>query len=274
MIKITTIVLSSLLLFVTVDLLAQCADEANIYSFEYEGESYEVVKENQTWENAAACALERGGALAEINSQSEQDAVYDGVLSAGIDVGNTIAPDGGGASYVWLGGNDLLEESKWMWDGANGGGGTHFFQGTYPNGQPVDDAYVNWGNEPDNWGNQDALGLAITNWPLGVAGQWNDVAADNQLYYVIELMPDGMDEQKQTDVIIYPNPVNNLLFVKQTQVSKFEKYDIYNTTGQLKYSGCLSGDNDKINVGNIEHGFYVLKLYSQDGNITNARFIK
>jgi len=274
MTKITTITLSTLLFFASVSLLAQCADEANIYSFEFDGTAYEVVKENQTWVNAAACASERGGFLAEINSQEEQDAVYGGVLSAGIDPENTIAPDGGGASYLWLGGNDLVEESKWMWDGANNGDGTHFFQGTYPSGQPVNGAFVNWGNEPDNWGNQDALGLAITNWPLGVAGQWNDVAADNQLYYVIELEPEGIDEQKRTDVIIYPNPVDDLLFVKQISVSKFEKYNIYNTSGQLKFSGYLSGGIEKINVETIGPGFYVLKLYSQDGNVTNARFIK
>ena len=209
--RITTIALSALLLFISVNVLAQCADEANIYSFDFEGLTYEVVKENQTWVNAAACAVERGGFLAEINSQAEQDAVFNGVLSAGISVENTIAPDGGGASYLWLGGNDLVEESKWMWDGINSGEGAHFFQGKYPNGQPVDDAFVNWGNEPDNWGNQDALGLAITNWPLGVSGQWNDVAADNQLYYVIELEPEGIDEQKRTDIQIFPNPSGDVI---------------------------------------------------------------
>ena len=30
------------------------------------------------------------------------------------------------------------------------------------------------------------LGIALNDWPLGVAGQWNDVDIDNSLYYIIE----------------------------------------------------------------------------------------
>ena len=37
---------------------AQCADDANVYSFEYDGRTYQVVRENRTWIDAAACAVE------------------------------------------------------------------------------------------------------------------------------------------------------------------------------------------------------------------------
>ncbi|MCB0282270.1 MAG: T9SS type A sorting domain-containing protein [Calditrichaeota bacterium] len=162
-----------------------CADSINIYTFTYKGKKYEVVKENKTWADAAACADARGGILAHINSQEEMDSIFYYVNLAGISTSQTKAPDGGNASYIWLGGNDLIEEGKWVWDGSNYGMGVQFWQGTNL-GSPVDSLYNNWGNEPDNFSDQDGLGLALTNWPRGTAGQWNDVNAANQLYYLIE----------------------------------------------------------------------------------------
>jgi hypothetical protein len=54
----------------------QCADAANITSFTYNGTTYEVIQENQTWANAAACAVERGGHLIEIDDASEQAMIF------------------------------------------------------------------------------------------------------------------------------------------------------------------------------------------------------
>ena len=33
---------------------------------------------------------------------------------------------------------------------------------------------------------QDAGGIALANYPRGLAGQWNDVVATNSLYYIVE----------------------------------------------------------------------------------------
>jgi hypothetical protein len=165
---------------------AQCANPSNIYSFVYNGKSYEVVKENKTWVNAAACAVARGGALMEINNLLEQNAVFTEIdLNAGITVSNTVAPDGGGGAYVWLGGNDLSVEGNWIWDGNNDNVGPQFWLGT-STGSVVGGLYNNWGNEPDDFNGQDALALSLNGWPLGVTGEWNDVDHTNTLYYVIE----------------------------------------------------------------------------------------
>ncbi len=170
----------------------QCADETNIYSFTYNGNTYEIVKENQSWTNASSCAVERGGFLAEINDISEQNAIFSELnTNASIVVSNTIAPDGGGASYVWIGGNDLNTEGNWLWDGDNDNIGEQFWLGNF-SGSSIGGLYTNWGSsgygsEPDDYGaGQDGLGLAITDWPLGNSGQWNDISHSNSLYYVIE----------------------------------------------------------------------------------------
>ncbi len=162
-----------------------CASSENMVSLNLLGVDYEIVKENLSWSEAAACAVELGGHLAEIGSQAEQDGLFAQLNQAGILAENTVAPDGGDASYVWIGGNDLAIEGDWIWDGDGDGDGVQFWEGT-ASGEPVGGLYNNWGNEPDNWSNQDGLGLAITDWPLGVAGQWNVVDAGNMLYYLIE----------------------------------------------------------------------------------------
>ena len=47
-----------LFLIVTTDSSGQCANSSNIYSFIYNGHSYEVVRENKTWLDASKCAVE------------------------------------------------------------------------------------------------------------------------------------------------------------------------------------------------------------------------
>jgi hypothetical protein len=173
-------------------LSAQCANNANIYSFVYNNKTYEVVKENLSWSDASACAVQRGGKLAEIDSQAEQTAIYTQLASyASITVTSTRPFDGGGAGYVWLGGTDRVREGAWIWDGENTGSGTQFWQGLSAanGGSTMGGLYTNWGNEPDNYGGnpgQDALAIALSNWPLGTAGQWNDLNEANKLYYLIE----------------------------------------------------------------------------------------
>lgn len=173
--------------------VSQCANSSNIYSFTYNNKNYELVKENKTWEEAAACAVARGGYLSEINDISEQNAIFNELSNnATITTSNTTAPDGGNAAYVWIGGNDMLTESSWAWNGDNNSTYTLFWYGTF-DGNAIGGLYNNWGKgsigllEPDDYlNNQDALGLALTNWPNGSSGEWNDLNKDNTLYFLIE----------------------------------------------------------------------------------------
>lgn len=169
-----------------VNILAACvADEDNVIEFEYNNKNYEIIKENKDWVTAANCAVSRGGILVEINDQAEQDEIFLQLGNAGIINANTVAPDGGGGAYVWIGGNDAQNEGVWVWDGGNENVGPQFWQGD-ATGNPVGGLYNNWGNEPDDFGTQDYLGLSLDGWPLGVAGEWNDITLLNELYFVVE----------------------------------------------------------------------------------------
>jgi len=139
--KATTLNLMLLMLLPSIPAMAQCAAANNVYSFTHNNKTYEVIRENKTWAEAAACAASRGGYLAEINNAAEQQAIFESVSAANIDPGETIAADGFG-SYVWLGGNDLSTEGLWALNGDNDDQALFFWQGD-ASGAPVNNRYNN-----------------------------------------------------------------------------------------------------------------------------------
>ena len=158
----------------------------DVYKFNFGAKKYEIIKANATWSEALSCAVERGGYLTEINSDGENNAIFEALKDASLDKNKNIAADGGGASYIWIGASDLKEEGKWIWDHTQ----QQFWEGN-ATGSSTNDMYNNWGNEPDDFGGQDCLGIAITEWPLGSgslgqSSQWNDVKCRNTLYYIVE----------------------------------------------------------------------------------------
>jgi hypothetical protein len=174
--------------------------------FNFGGHSYLIVKQKKNWVAASADAVSRGGYLVEIGSKAEQDAVWQAIRQSGISTGYTQVPDGGGAAYIWIGANDGTTEGGWIWNGANKSGNIPLFWLGNHTGSAVAGSYVNWGgtskeslNEPDDYthtthspNGQDAAAIGLTEWPsgssspLGIAGEWNDIAVTNEIYYVVE----------------------------------------------------------------------------------------
>ena len=152
------------------------------------GKEYRWIKERKTQAEAEAHAEGLGGHLVVINSAAEDDFVYSMVRGASLS-GLGTASDGGGVSYVWLGANDARVEGAWNW----------------VNGDPF--TYTNWGRaEPDNYLNQDGLGLGLQNWPsgssgssaFGLAGEWNDIDRSNRMTFIVELpLNQGNEETEE-----------------------------------------------------------------------------
>lgn len=239
----------------------QCpTNSANIYTFTTNGIKYEIIKEKLSWVNAAACAVTRGGKLSEINSQAEQDTLFNRINMAGITASNTVAPDGGGASYLWIGGNDLSTEGKWIWDGDNQGAFTQFWQGT-ASGNPIGGLYNNWGNEPDDYNGQDALGLAFTNWPLGIAGEWNDIKETNLLFYVIEYSgTSSVSEIKSNDFLVYPNPVFDILNIECNETATDLRFCITDIHGNILLQSILTNAKNTIDISSLSPGIYFVDI--------------
>ena len=167
----------------------------------FNGHGYGLFVNNLTWSSARSSALSFGGYLAEVNDVGENNFIKsilnDELSSLSSDSSfdyqdisltflyeDTVAPDGGGSAYVWLGGSDESLEGSWIWDKSN---------------QTISITREEWGSgtrgsEPDNNnGNQDYLAFGLENWPFGSSpagfgefGQWNDISGSNELYSLVE----------------------------------------------------------------------------------------
>lgn len=248
-------------------LIGQCAIPTNIYTFSYNGKNYDIIKENKSWIDAAKCAVERGGVLIEINDSLEQNAIFNELVSnANITHSNTVAPDGGGGAYVWIGGNDIATEGTWIWDGDNDGSGAQFWMGDR-NGRPVGGLYNNWGDEPDDSGGQDGLGLSLNGWPYGKAGEWNDVDNTNTLYYIVEHPSTlSINDFNLSKIKMYPNPVVDFLTIETKEMDLFN-IEILNSLGQKITATRLNSNSGSeiIDLSYLKNGIYFVKINLQNG---------
>lgn len=273
MIKISLTFILALVLMTK--LFSQCADTANIYTFTYNGKTYEVVKELKTWGDAATCAVERNGYLVEINDVNEQNAVYNAIINgAGVSPTYTSISNGGGIAYVWIGATDQQTEGTWLWDGNNDNIGINFWTGQgvngAGNGSAISGAYYNWGgtssgtpNEPDNYGaGQDNAAIGLAGWPagttmLGNASEWNDIDGSSLLYFVIEknTSTDIPEERSnlQEDMNIYPNPTNGILNID----FDYNIVEIYDLSGKL----LKQFDNKQvIDLSDLNNYIYLMRI--------------
>jgi hypothetical protein len=275
----------------TIEGRSQCASSSSIFSFSYDGKDYEVVSEMKTWDSAAACAVERGGYLVEINDQNEQTAIFNAIINAGVSPTYTSIPNGGGIAYLWIGATDNSTEGLWQWDGNNDNGGINFWnsqgQNGSGNGSPVGSLYHNWGgkstsfvNEPDNFGSgQDYAAMGLTGWPsgttmLGVAGEWNDIIGFNLLYFVIEkdITSSSHLDVNQTMLNLFPNPCSNSISIEGIKPSEGFYYEIFSITGKL-LSGSSLINTTIINTENLQQGMYFLRI-QYSNKIETLKFIK
>jgi len=272
-----------LVLLGTIELFSQgCANQANIYTFTYNGKTYKIIKEQKTWAQAALCAVEMGGYLVEINDMNEQEAIYDEIITgAGISPNYTSVQDGGGVAYVWIGGTDQSIEGTWWWDGNNDGNGTSFWIGEGAagagEGHAVSGAYANWGGtstgtckEPDNYGGlQDAAAIGLRGWPggtgsLGIPGEWNDINMANTLYFVVEKNnTSGLNNKNTSDPVrFYPNPVKDELTIKTNhEGNTIKTATVYDLSGNEVMNHEVQSKNTcTLHLGHLAAGTYEVKV--------------
>jgi len=72
------------------------------------------------------------------------------------------------------------------------------------------------------------------------------------------------------EILIYPNPVNNFMYIKGENINKIE---LINSSGNLILQKNKLDNNITLNVGSIEQGAYLLRIYF-DKKIINKKIIK
>ncbi|MFN3755682.1 MAG: zinc-dependent metalloprotease, partial [Flavobacterium sp.] len=82
------------------------------------------------------------------------------------------------------------------------------------------------------------------------------------------------DVNQSMEVVLYPNPVHQLLSVKMNTIVAPNGYEIYNTLGQKLIIHSLHGSKDfEINTTTLPQGVYFLKIAVEENFITK-QFIK
>ena len=83
--------------------------------------------------------------------------------------------------------------------------------------------------------------------------------------------PDSNIEVAENDFVIYPNPVNDKLYIEtETEVKEVVVYDIF---GRQQDLSDISGQQSVINVANLNSGVYFVKVVTENGEVVK-RFVK
>lgn len=269
-----TLLVSSLIVFSQVN--AQCVPNPNVVTFTYDGHDYELIQETLSWEDAAACAVSRGGYLAEINSQQEHDSVYQW-LSTDQNITPSGTIDVFGAASIWLGGTDKNTEGDWVWNGDNDASGTSFWLGQ-SNGSAVGGAFSAWGvspPEPDNsGGDQNYLTWRLTG---NNTSLWNDLHAPSSLYFLVEkdMNSASISEQEGADLLsIYPVPSSNEINLVSNSNELIEQVDLFTHSGQLVATYLFeSSKKATLNLSKLNAGQYLLNIHLSNDQIVKRTII-
>jgi hypothetical protein len=153
------------------------------------GTTYGLFLQPSTWQEASQSAKGYGAHLVKIDTTDENAQIFSS-LNDFFRINESLldqsrAEAAGNAAQVWAGGSDQAVEGQWRWSFDN---------------SPVSTVQSEWGRgslgvEPNNAnGNQHYLALGLENWPrgfdtgrgLGSAGQWNDLDAEQKLFFLAE----------------------------------------------------------------------------------------
>ena len=107
-------------------------------------------------------------------------------------------------------------------------------------------------------------------WPSGAMDEILDPTINSTLTIVEGSNPIGIEEPVQSQVNVYPNPVENVLYFNTTENSKYN-VRIYDVAGHFILSETVS--NNQINVSNLPSGCYTI-AFDLDGVPVNRTFIK
>ena len=74
------------------------------------------------------------------------------------------------------------------------------------------------------------------------------------------------DNVSKTGIVVYPVPADNEIFI---QAEDFQKAEIYSLTGQK----MIESLQDRVDVGELSSGLYIIKVYDLEGNCATQRFM-
>lgn len=78
--------------------------------------------------------------------------------------------------------------------------------------------------------------------------------------------PLGINNIKKVETSVYPNPCVDVLNIKSK--SRIEEVQLFSTTGVMVYNKKYNSNSISINITSLDLGSYILRIKTQDGNIS------
>lgn len=98
----------------------------------------------------------------------------------------------------------------------------------------------------------------------------------SDLTLTIDIVISGLDDERQIEFSIFPNPTNNQLhFDCSASGYGIEQYQITNLDGKVWASGILNSPNcqGSMSVGHLPPGIYILNINTVDQSVIQERFM-
>ena len=99
-------------------------------------------------------------------------------------------------------------------------------------------------------------------------GEWGEIT---KVEFITSLT--GNAEMFENDFNIYPNPVNDRLYIETQTLTQTLTIEIYDVYGRRQELSAISGQQSVINVANLNSGIYFVKIKTENGEVVK-RFIK
>jgi hypothetical protein len=93
---------------------------------------------------------------------------------------------------------------------------------------------------------------------------------DGSQCYIIN----SIDEIEETAMKIFPNPIQDILYLEYKNEVKISRWEIYNVQGQLILFGQTNNQLAQIDVATIPQGIFFIKMKTDKDQIIQKKFLK
>jgi len=140
--------------------------------------------------------------------------------------------------------------------------------------------YANFSYDRQNWGwditsTFDSLPSEIHSMTSANSSFGENLYMGGHGVYFIDLMVGGIDEIENSNLSVYPNPLDgSILTISLNEIRNYQA-DVFNNTGQLILSFEINELNRQIDLGDINNGIYSLRFTDKIRNtVERVKFIK
>jgi hypothetical protein len=98
------------------------------------------------------------------------------------------------------------------------------------------------------------------------------VATDRTVFYYSDEISTSAPEKHLTELMVYPNPASDHVFVKWDGFRQLS-LEVYQVTG-AKTMEVLVSPGQKISISNLQRGIYIYKLLNNSHVVHSGKLIK